>query len=62
LDTDLGYRWLSNIVLSGTLPAHGYFLLGTHDDNTVSDIRADQIYTGDLNNGGEVLQLKQGTM
>ena len=47
-----------NINLSGTIPAHGYFLLERTDDNTVSDISADQIYTGALNDGGEYLQLK----
>ena len=49
-----------SITLNGTIPAHGYFLLERIDDNTVSDIPADQIYTGDLGNGGEALQLKEG--
>ncbi len=47
-----------SIVLSGTIPAHGFFLLERTDDNTVSDIIADQIYTGALSNSGEVLILK----
>lgn len=47
-----------SITLSGTIPAHGYFLLERTDDSTVSDITADQIYTGALENGGEVLALK----
>jgi hypothetical protein len=47
-----------SIVLSGTIPAHGFFLLERTDDNTVSDIVADQIYTGTLSNSGESLILK----
>jgi hypothetical protein len=46
-----------NIALSGTIPAGGYFLLERTDDTTVSDIVADQIYTGDLGNSSEILQL-----
>jgi len=46
------------INLSGTIPAHGYFLLERTDDNTVSDIAADLIYSGALGNTGEKLQLK----
>ncbi len=45
------------ITLSGTIPAKGFFLLERSDDNTVSDIAADQIYTGALGNSGENLQL-----
>ena len=47
-----------SIALSGTIPARGFFLLERTDDNTVSDIIADQIYTGVLSNSGEVLVLK----
>lgn len=47
-----------SIVLSGTIPAHGFFLLERTDDNTVSDIPADQIYTEALSNSGESLFLK----
>jgi hypothetical protein len=46
------------IVLSGLVPAGGYFLLERTDDNTVSDIPADQLYIGDLGNGGEDLSLQ----
>jgi len=46
------------VTLSGTIPAHGYFLLERTDDNTVKDIAADHIYTGGLDNGGEHLILK----
>ncbi len=45
------------IYLSGVIPSQGYYLLERTDDNTISDILADQIYTGDLNNGGEILAL-----
>jgi len=42
------------IELSGMINANSYFLLErSHDDNTVSDITADQTYTGALNNNPE---------
>ncbi len=49
-----------NITLSGTIPANGFFLLERTDDTTVSDITADQIYTGALENDpdAETLFLK----
>jgi hypothetical protein len=47
------------VTLSGTIPAHGFFLLERSDDNTVNDIAADQIYTGVLSNDGEHLILKE---
>ena len=46
-----------NVTLSGTIPAGGFFLLERADDDTISDITADQIYPGDLGNAGEVLRL-----
>ncbi|HFC08306.1 MAG TPA: lamin tail domain-containing protein, partial [Chloroflexi bacterium] len=46
-----------HIVLHGTIPAHGFYLLERTDDSTVADIPADQIYTGALENGGESLTL-----
>ncbi|MCB0102541.1 MAG: DUF11 domain-containing protein, partial [Anaerolineales bacterium] len=49
-----------SITLNGTIPAGGYFLLEKDDDTTVSDITADQIYTGDLSNSGEALTLRDG--
>lgn len=49
-----------NIALSGTIPAHGYYLLERSDDNTVSDIAADKIYTGALENSNEPLTLRDG--
>jgi hypothetical protein len=42
---------------SGSIPAGGYFLLERTDDSTVADIAADLIYTGDLNNSGDILRL-----
>ncbi|HDL65111.1 MAG TPA: lamin tail domain-containing protein, partial [Proteobacteria bacterium] len=50
-----------DISLSGTITAEGYFLLERTDDNTVSDISADLIYTGGLENTGELLKLTDGT-
>ncbi|HCK67630.1 MAG TPA: hypothetical protein DHW49_15320 [Anaerolineae bacterium] len=51
-----------NITLTGIIPAGGYFLLergeNLTDNTTVSDIPADQIYTGNaLSNSGEALTL-----
>lgn len=48
------------ITLSGTIPANGYFLLERTDDNAISDIAANQFYTGALANnlGGENLSLR----
>lgn len=51
-----------NIILSGIIPAGGYFLLEKDDDNTVSNISADQIYTGNtMSNSGEDLTLYDGS-
>jgi hypothetical protein len=50
-----------NILLSGTIPPGGYFLLEQGSDNVVSDIKADQIYTGNLSNSGEALFLLDGS-
>ncbi len=50
-----------SITLSGTIPAGGYFLLERDDDSTVSDIPADQVYTGELSNSGEALSLRDGS-
>ena len=47
-----------SITLSGEIGPYGYFLLERTDDSTVSDITADQIYTGALEDGGEDLLLK----
>lgn len=47
-----------SISLSGTIPAHGYFLLERTDDTTAPGVTADLIYTGSLENGGEILELR----
>ncbi|MFB6285224.1 MAG: lamin tail domain-containing protein [Candidatus Bipolaricaulia bacterium] len=41
-----------------TIPADGFLLLERTDDDTISDVEADVIYTGSLNNGGEALVLR----
>ena len=46
-----------NILLAGSIPAGGYFLLERTDDTTVSDVIADQFYSGSLADGGESLFL-----
>ncbi len=46
-----------NVALSGTIPAHSYFLLERTDESTIADISASQIYTGSLANSGERLEL-----
>lgn len=49
------------INLSGLIPAQGYFLLERTSDETLPSISADQIYSGALSNGGEVLELKDAS-
>jgi phosphatidylserine/phosphatidylglycerophosphate/cardiolipin synthase-like enzyme len=46
-----------SIQLLGSIPAKGYFLLEKTDDQTVSDVAADQIYSGTLGNTAEILYL-----
>jgi hypothetical protein len=46
-----------SVTLTGVINAEDYFLLERTDDNTVSDIPADVIYTGAMDQSGEVLQL-----
>ena len=46
-----------SISLSGSLAPYGFYLLERTDDTTIADVAADNIYTGSLSNGGEVLQL-----
>ena len=50
-----------SITLSGSIAPYGYFLLERSDDNTVSDISADQIYTGALGDAGEDFSLKDSS-
>jgi hypothetical protein len=45
------------INLSGSIPSKGFFLLERSDDNTIVDLKADQIYKGILSNSGEILLL-----
>jgi hypothetical protein len=47
-----------SVILTGSIPAGGYFLMERTDDNTVSDVSADQIYSGSLGNTGENLVLR----
>ncbi len=46
------------ISLNDTIPANGFLLLERTDDQTISDISADCIYSGNLGNTGENLALK----
>ena len=46
-----------NAVLSGSIPAGGYYLLERSSDTTVGGIAADKIYTGALSNSGADLTL-----
>ena len=46
------------IALADTIPAKSYYLLERTDDNTISDLPANKIYTGALENSGEHLVLK----
>ncbi|MCD6311069.1 MAG: lamin tail domain-containing protein, partial [Elusimicrobia bacterium] len=50
-----------SITLSGSVAPYGYFLLERTDNNTVSDIAADQIYSGSTENGDEDFQLKDSS-
>jgi hypothetical protein len=48
-----------DISLSGSVPARGYvFLLDRADDDTVRGIAADQIYSGALQDTGQMLELR----
>jgi len=50
---------IPSIQLAGVVSARGYYLLERVDDTTVSNVPADQIYAGALENGGEALSLYQ---
>jgi hypothetical protein len=45
------------IKLTGVIPGHGLYLLERTDESTISDRTADLLYTGDLKNSGEWLQI-----
>ncbi|WP_209122727.1 phospholipase D-like domain-containing protein [Alkalihalobacillus sp. BA299] len=47
-----------NINLSGSIAAGGYYILERTDDDTVPGVSADLIYSGSMENGGEILELK----
>jgi len=47
-----------DIKLKGSIAPGGFYLLERTDDDTISDIKADQIYTGALKDSGETLILK----
>ncbi len=46
-----------DIKLSGTIQSGGLFLLERTDDNSVINKEMDQVYTGSLNNSGEILEV-----
>lgn len=55
------YDGTPSISLTGVIPPGGYYLLERDDNNTVSDIAADLIYTGALSNSGEILYLRDSS-
>jgi len=46
-----------NVALSGAISAGGYFLLERTDDQSVANLSADLLYTGNLQDEGETLWL-----
>jgi hypothetical protein len=46
------------IILAGSMAPYSYYLLERGDDRTISDISADQIFSGSLRNSGEKLVLR----
>ncbi len=62
IDLSAGWKLVSadgglDIELTGTIYDGAYYLLERTDDNTISDITADFIYTGSMSNEGEYLKL-----
>ena len=58
-ETEIGSKTGGGRVSSCFLvSAHGFYLMERTNDDTVSDITADYIYTGALNNEGETLELR----
>ncbi|MFG6147833.1 phospholipase D-like domain-containing protein [Halobacillus sp. B23F22_1] len=49
------------ISLSGSIPADGYYLLERTDNSSVTEVSADQIYSGALSNSDEALELRDGS-
>jgi len=57
-----GWRIISNdktpnITLKNKIPSKGFFILERTDDTTLTNIKANLIYKGSLNNNGEYLKL-----
>ena len=50
-----------SITLNGSLAANEYFVLERTDDGTLSEVTANQIYSGALSNSGEVLELRDAS-
>jgi phosphatidylserine/phosphatidylglycerophosphate/cardiolipin synthase-like enzyme len=50
-----------SISLTGTIPANGYFMLERTNDATVSEVSANQIYSGAMSNTGEIFELKDAS-
>lgn len=50
-----------SIALSGTIPAKGFFMLERTNDATVSEVAANQIYSGAMGNTGEIFELKDSS-
>jgi hypothetical protein len=50
-----------DILLTGSIPAGGFFLIERTDDETIPGVAADVIYSGSLSNTGEQLQLVDAT-
>jgi len=50
-----------DIALSGTMVPFGFYLLERTNDHVISNITADKIYVGALGNGGENLELRDGS-
>ena len=48
-----------NINLKGTIEPQSFFILERTDDETLPEIKADQTYTGGLNDNGQYLKLKK---
>ncbi|WP_377889913.1 phospholipase D-like domain-containing protein [Alkalihalobacillus sp. R86527] len=47
-----------SINLTGSIPADGYYILERTDDNAISGVTADHIYSGALSNSGENMNLR----
>ncbi|MFC3212415.1 phospholipase D-like domain-containing protein [Planomicrobium okeanokoites] len=50
-----------SISLSGTIAAGGYYLMERTSDSSVPGVAADLIYTGSMENGGEILELRDAS-